>query len=269
MARSLGISKSSVNRMSRRGIKVKSVRRLLGVTIPPQTRLKRLTRAGALLQRFPTWRVKKIAFQDEKDFTIEVPSNRQNNRIYIRGKKAEVHQSRLYHQANRQSVKLMVSCCLSYKGVTKPFFLDPRRAKVTGVYYTKHLERDLLPECVKLYPDDDYIFMQDGASSHTSKICQEKLKQLRGRKFIGKDEWPPKSPDCNPLDYYFWDALKVEVYKGRSKPFDNLDQLKRRIRRVWQRSINMVHIKKAVMQFRPRLKQVRRAAGGAIKEHYG
>ena len=163
----------------------------------------------------------------------------------------------------------MVSCCLSYKGVTKPFFLDPRRAKVTGVYYTKHLERDLLPECVKLYPDDDYIFMQDGASSHTSKICQEKLKQLRGRKFIGKDEWPPKSPDCNPLDYYFWDALKVEVYKGRSKPFDNLDQLKRRIRRVWQRSINMVHIKKAVMQFRPRLKQVRRAAGGAIKEHYG
>ena len=159
--------------MSRRGIKVKSVRRLLGVTIPPQTRLKRLTRAGALLQRFPTWCVKKIAFQDEKDFTIEVPSNRQNNRIYIRGKKAEVHQSRLYHQANRQSVKLVVSCCL----FTKVLLSLP---KITGVYYTKHLERDLLPECAKLYPDDDYIFMQDGASSHTSKICQEKLKQLRG-----------------------------------------------------------------------------------------
>ena len=35
-------------------------------------------------------------------------------------------------------------------------------------------------------------------------------------KFIGKCEWQPKSPHCNPLDYHFWNALKVEVYKGRS-----------------------------------------------------
>ena len=35
-----------------------------------------------------------------------------------------------------------------------------------------------------------------------------------GRKFIGKLEWPPKFFDCNPRD-----ALRVEVYKGRSQQF--------------------------------------------------
>ena len=25
--------------------------------------------------------------------------------------------------------------------------------------------------------------------------------------FIRKDEWPPQSPDCNPMDYSVWDSL--------------------------------------------------------------
>ena len=269
MARNLKASKSSVSRISRRSAKLKSVKRLRSVTIPAGTRLRRLVRARALLQRFPNWRVKKIVFQDEKDFTLEVPTNRQNNRIYIRGKKSEVDPKRLYHEGNRQSLKLMVSCCASYNGVTKPFFIDPQQAKVTGAYYTRHLERDLLPECGKLYPENDYIFVQDGATSHTSNICQAKLKELRGRKFAGKTEWPPKSPDCNLLDYYFWNAIQNLVYEGRREPFQNLDQLKRRIRTVWKRAINMNHLRKAVMQFRPRLKAVVQAGGGAIEDKFG
>ena len=43
----------------------------------------------------------------------------------------------------------------------------------------------------------------------------------------------PKSPDSNPLDYYFWNALKVKVYEGLPKPFTSIEQLKRRVKRVW------------------------------------
>ena len=75
--------------------------------------------------------------------------------------------------------------------MSKPFFLDTAVAKVTGVYYTNHLEKDLLPECNRLYPDNSYIFMQDGAPSHTSKVCQKKLMEKRGKKFIKGTEWPP------------------------------------------------------------------------------
>ena len=73
----------------------------------------------------------------------------------------------------------------------------------------------------------------------------------------------------NPFDYYFSDALKIEIYKGRSQPFANLYHLKRRIKRVWQRAISIEQIEKAVLQFRSFLKQVRRAEEDAIEEHFG
>ena len=95
----------------------------------------------------------------------------------------------------------------------KALFLDPQKAKVTGAYYTKHLERDLLPECSKMFPDDEYIFMQDGATSHTSIICQSKLRAMRGVwRYISKTQWPPKPCELNPVDYYFWEAVKKLVY---------------------------------------------------------
>ena len=28
---------------------------------------------------------------------------------------------------------------------------------------------------------------------------------------IKKNEWPPESPDCNPMDYAIWDSLKEKV----------------------------------------------------------
>ena len=54
-----------------------------------------------------------------------------------------------------------------------------------------------------------------------------------------------------------------------NRQFANLDQLKIGIRRAWQRSINMEHIKKAILQFLPRLQQVRRMEGDVIVEQFG
>ena len=31
--------------------------------------------------------------------------------------------------------------------------------------------------------------------------------------FIKKDEWPPQSPGCNPMDYTIWDSLKNKAYR--------------------------------------------------------
>ena len=62
-----------------------------------------------------------------------------------------------------------------YQGVTNPFFLDPQKAKVTGSYYTKHVRKDLLPACQKVYVDGDFVFTQDGASSLTHRVPEELL----------------------------------------------------------------------------------------------
>jgi hypothetical protein len=47
-------------------------------------------------------------------------------------------------------------------------------------------------------------------------FTQEMLEHLREEtpEFIKKDEWPPQSPDLNPMDYTMWDSLSEKVYAG-------------------------------------------------------
>ena len=72
-----------------------------------------------------------------------------------------------------------------------------------------------------------------------------------GRIFTYFFTFLPKSCDLNPVDYYFWDCVKKLVYEGRQKPFENLAQLNRNIRRVWNKAINMYHLRKGINQFWP------------------
>ena len=97
--------------------------------------------------------------------------------------------------------------------------------KFTGAYYTKHLRTQLLPACEKLYPGNDYILLQDGESSHTSNLCQNYLRKTLGYgRFVSKTLWPPKSPDLNVLDYYFWNKVQENVYEGHhSAAFESLE----------------------------------------------
>lgn len=31
------------------------------------------------------------------------------------------------------------------------------------------------------------------------------------------EEWPSFSPDVYPLDYFYWEFVKIKVYEGRSR----------------------------------------------------
>ena len=62
------------------------------------------------------------------------------------------------------------------------------------------------------------VFQQDGAPAHTSKTTQEYLDGATPD-FIRKDEWPPQSPDCNPMDYAVWDSSSQKVYAGKQDKY--------------------------------------------------
>ena len=137
---------------------------------------------------------------------MEVARNSQNDRVYGL-RKRDIPPERLYHESSRFSKKIMVSAGVSWEGKTSLIFIDTTKAKVNSESYINLLHDHLLPDCIGLYQGEKFIFQQDGAASHTSKITQEYLAR-NTPEFIKKDEWPPQSADCNPMDYAIWDALK-------------------------------------------------------------
>ena len=69
--------------------------------------------------------------------------------------------------------------------------------------------------------------------------------------WVSKEQWPPHSPDLNPLEYHVWNAIEEKVYEGRKKPFETTDQLQRRIKSAWDAAVNLGHLRKAIDEFSP------------------
>lgn len=259
IAAQLQVSRRSVQRMTT-NIGLKAFKRIRVSRRSTDVRAKRKTRCRNLYRKYSNEEVKKIVFTDEKDFTLEVARNRQNDRVYGARKK-DISANRLYHQSSRFTKKVMVSAGVCWNGKTDIYFLDTRTTKVNSVTYMKLLEEGLLPDCRRLYPNEGFIFQQDGATSHTSRVTQSYLEENTPN-FIKKDEWPPQSPDCNPMDYSIWDSLSEKVYRGRNTAF-NEEELKDAIKEKW-REISQAEVRKTILSWKKRLRAVCDVSGGHI-----
>ena len=92
------------------------------------------------------------------------------------------------------------------------------------------LVETLLPELVQdcrsvLLPG--FICQQDGTPAHMAKLAQDWIATN-----CSKSEWPPNSPDLNPLDYHVWGAM-LERYKSFQPKPENIDELKKVLQLIW------------------------------------
>ncbi|GFS19410.1 transposase [Elysia marginata] len=92
---------------------------------------------------------------------------------------------------------------------------------------SKKVNSKILSSYHKLYPQGEFILQQDGATSHTSRATRKFLID-QGVDLIAKDDWPPESPDLNPVDYAISDSL-AEVYIRQPIPFP-VNELKAKIK---------------------------------------
>lgn len=83
---------------------------------------------------------------------------------------------------------------------------------------------------------------------HNTITVREFLHQQFPNKWIGNNgvvEWPARSPDLSPLDFFLWGSLKNKIYKEN---IINLEQLRANIvnsfasleRRDIQRAVNNI-----------------------------
>ncbi|GFW49155.1 uncharacterized protein TNCV_3924621 [Trichonephila clavipes] len=58
-------------------------------------------------------------------------------------------------------------------------------------------------------------FQQDGAACHTARATIDLLKDTFGDRLIsrfGPVNWPPRSCDLTPLDYFLWDPAVIQRF---------------------------------------------------------
>ena len=124
----------------------------------------------------------------------------------------------------------MVSVAVSKAGKSQLFFVDPG-TKVDAHYYTNVLMKKIIPQMDRRTGGKEYLFMQDGARAHTAKLTLEKLGKQKHLKLLQPHEWPPNSPDLNPVDFGVWGLLEQNVYRGRK--ITNIEELKLALVTEW------------------------------------
>ena len=117
--------------------------------------------------------------------------------------------------------KIMAWTCMSYNGVGSIEFIED---SLDNIRYKRILKRNLKKNSERLI-EGDFYFMQDNCRVHTEKsvldwLCENDFKLL---------DWPPKSPDMNPIENLF-SIIKDHLQKFE---FSKKSDLKEKIKEIW------------------------------------
>ncbi|GFX35513.1 putative transposable element [Trichonephila clavipes] len=108
-------------------------------------------------------------------------------------------------------------------------------------------------------------FQQDGATCHTARATIDLLKDTFGDRLIsrfGPVNWPPRSCDLAPLDYFLWGYVKSLVYADRPQTLDHLeDNIRRVIADIWPQMLE-----KVIENWTSRLDYIRASRGKGEKD---
>ncbi|GFW48214.1 uncharacterized protein TNCV_2382981 [Trichonephila clavipes] len=82
------------------------------------------------------------------------------------------------------------------------------------------------------YDVQELWFQKVGATFHTARATIDLLKDTFGDRLIsrfGSMNWPPRSCDLTPLDYFMWGYVKSLVYADKPQTLDPLEDNIRRV----------------------------------------
>lgn len=112
----------------------------------------------------------------------------------------------------------------------------------------------------RLFGEGKWLFQQDGATAHTAKISQ-KWCDRNFHSFLSKENWPPNSPDLNPLDYFYWNEVIQNIKIGS---FANNEQFREKIKEACEK-VDINKIKKSVECFTSRVRKVENLKGNYLE----
>ena len=87
------------------------------------------------------------------------------------------------------------------------------------------LKDTVIPQVRQQYQNDDFYFQQDGAPSHFALAVRELLDLKFPNRWIGHRgaiEWPPRSPDLSPLNFFFGGTVKDKVFARKPRTIEDM-----------------------------------------------
>ena len=108
-------------------------------------------------------------------------------------------------------------------------------------------------------------FQQDGATSHPAGQTIDLLKGKFGNRLISRNgpvEWPPRSCDLTPLDFFLWGYLKSKAYANNPT---TLKELKNNIEREIA-NISASMCERVIENWIQRIDRCRRARGDHMND---
>ncbi|GFV62689.1 DUF4817 domain-containing protein [Trichonephila clavipes] len=163
---------------------------------------------------------KRILFSDEAHFWLNGYVNKQNCRIWSEAN------PQVYVETPLNTEKLTVWCALWAGGIIGPYFFkndEGHNVTVNGDWYRAMITNFFIPE-LNNHDVQELWFQQDGATCHTARATIDLLKDTFGDRLIsrfGPVNWPPRSCDLTPLDYFLWGYVKSLVYADKLQTLDH------------------------------------------------
>ncbi|GFX20638.1 transposase [Trichonephila clavipes] len=203
---------------------------------------------------------KRILFSDEAHFWLNGYVNKQNCRIWSEAN------PQVYVETPLHPEKLTVWCALWAGGIIGPYFKNDEGHNVTvnGDRYRAMITNFFIPE-LNNHDVQELGFEQDGATCHTARATIDVLKDTFGDRLIsrfGPVNWPPRSCDLTPLDYFLWGYVKSLVYADKPQTLDHLED---NIRRVIA-DIRPQMLEKVIENWTSRLDYIRTSRGSPMPE---
>jgi len=175
--------------------------------------------------------LQKIVIGDEATFSMNGKVNSQTVRAY-----APINEAPNFTydvSSSREKVNVWAALC-GNRAILGPFFYD---VNINCELYLNMLNDEVVPEIMEIFQNnlfgdvqfEDVWWFQDGAGTHRARAVALQLRELFGENVITlgqQQEWPPRSPDLTPCDFFLWGYLKSKVF---TTPPPDVFALRRRI----------------------------------------
>ena len=123
---------------------------------------------------------------------------------------------------SRQKLTVWLGLCGNGQ-IIGPFFFE---RNVNGHMYLQMINHDVVPQLEALFGRKvggvfrRLWWFQDGAPAHRLVAVRDRLREVFGNRVVALNhavEWPPRSPDLTPCDFFLWGHLKSKVFFKSAK----------------------------------------------------